>query len=98
MALLRLHLHFSASFRDTQLKMGVEKLGRAQLRAAEMVKGLEHKVRWRGLRLFNLVKKRPRGNLITVYNYLKGTYKYEGEKFFLLETDDITRSNRQFAA
>lgn len=86
---------------DTQLKMGVEKLGRAQLRATEMVKDLGHKsykVRWRELHLLNLVKKRPRGNLITVYNCLKGIYKYEGEKLFFLETDDRTRSNRQFAA
>lgn len=81
--------------------MGVEKLGRAQLRATKMVKGLEHKsykVRLKDLHLFNLVKRRPRGNLITAYNCLKGTYKYEGEKLFLLETDDITRNNRQFAA
>lgn len=81
--------------------MGVEKLERAQLGATEMVKGLEHKsykVRWRELHFFNLVKKRPRGNLITAYDCLRGTYKYEGDKRFLLETDDITRSNRQFAA
>lgn len=51
-----------------------------------------YKVRRKKLRLLNLVK-RPRGNLITAYNCLKGTYTYEGEKLFLLETVDITRSN-----
>lgn len=76
-------------------------MGRAQLRATKVVKCLEPKtckVRWRELHLFNLVEKGPRGNLITAYNCLKGTYKFEGEKLFLLETDDITRSNGQFAA
>lgn len=66
-----------------------------------MVKGLEYKsykVRWRELHLFNLVKERPRGSLITAYNCVKDTYKYGGEKLSLLETDDIIRSNRQFAA
>ncbi|KAK4811469.1 hypothetical protein QYF61_010348 [Mycteria americana] len=61
----------------------------------EMVKGLEHKVRWRELHLFNLVKKRPRGNLITAYNCLKGTYKYKGDKLFLLETDGVTRTEQR---
>lgn len=81
--------------------MGVEKWEKAQLRATEMVKGLEHKsykVRRRELHLFNLVKRRPRGKLITAYNCLKGTYKHKGETHFLLETDGITRSNRQSAA
>lgn len=58
-----------------------------------MVKGHKsYKVRWKKLHLLNLVK-RPRGNLITAHNCLKGTYTYEREKLFLLETDDITNSN-----
>lgn len=54
--------------RDTQLKAGAENLGRAQLKATKMVKGLEHKsckVRGRELHLCYLVKKRPRDKLIT---------------------------------
>lgn len=67
---------------DTQLKRSVEKLGRVELRATEMVRGLENEspeVRWRDLHLFNLVKEKPRGNLITAYNCSEGTYKRERE-------------------
>lgn len=47
-----------------------------------MVRGLENEspeVRWRDLHLFNLVKEKPRGNLITAYNCSEGTYKRERE-------------------
>lgn len=67
---------------DTQLKRSVEKLGRVELRATEMVRGLENEspgVRWRDLHLFNLVKEKPRGNLITAYNCSEGSYKRERE-------------------
>ena len=43
--------------------------------------------------LFGLKKRRLRGDLTVTFQYLKGTYKQEGERLFTRVDSDRTRGN-----
>ena len=61
-----------------------------------MLRGLEHlpyKDRLRELSLFSLEKRRPQGDLIAAFQYLKGAYKQEGSQLFTRVDDGRTRGN-----
>ena len=95
-ALVRPHLEYCVWMWSPQYRRDIDLLECVQRRATKMIQGmkcLSYEDRMKELELFSMEKRRVQGDLIVACQYLKGSYRKEGDRLFSRVCDDRTRGN-----
>ncbi|GAB0185824.1 hypothetical protein GRJ2_001047700 [Grus japonensis] len=94
--LVRPHLEYCVQFWSPPYKKDVDRVERVQRRATRMIKGLgslPYEESLQELGSFSLEKRRLRSVLITIFQYLKGGYKEDGDSLFIRSHVEKTRGS-----
>ena len=95
-ALVRAYLEFCVQMWSPQYRRDKDLLERVQRRVTSMIQEMEHlsyEYRLREMGLFRLEKRRLHVHLRVAFQYLKGSYREEGDRLFSRVCDDKTREN-----
>ena len=95
LAYVRPKLEYAAPVWNPHLKKHIQKLERVQKHATRMVpelRDLSYRERLRVLNIPTLAERRERGDMITVYKFMRGFDKVDSEAFFE-RNKDVTRGH-----
>ena len=98
-SLVRPHLEYCVQFWSPYYRKDIDKLERVQRRITKMIprlRNLPYEERLTELNLFNLSKRRMRGDLIEVFKIFKGFDNINAQDYFTIDHSNRTRRRNNF--